>query len=204
MRTFTQQEVNEICRGHLNYIYNIGLNADCQKAVFSEADLRGLSFINKDLQNVSFRNSLLDGADFSGANLFRCDFRGASGLDSVVTDFATSFFYPRCPDQGAFECYTKGTSEEIGEEVIIKLSVPFDAERTGGTTNIFRVKEAVILNITSFDGSRRLYEAKYKNKRVSVGDKLTDNFWKEDRFSPYMESALYCVLTRQEAVNRGL
>lgn len=38
MRTFTQQEVNEICRGHLNYIYNICLNADCQKADFSEAD----------------------------------------------------------------------------------------------------------------------------------------------------------------------
>ena len=128
-------------------------SADLKNCEFYLANVDYAHFDNADLESANLtwvENSYW--ATFKGANMKGTIIRGTALADDAV-EGATDLFVPMlCPEEGAFIVWTKSKDGRL-----VKLQVPEDAKRTGGTWEDVRASKVIILDI--FDGENHLEKA---------------------------------------------
>lgn len=138
--------------------YSQLLNCDFSKTVFKHANATGSAFINcifknADLSLANFDYTTLDKSDFKNAKLKEFMIYPSYNARSAVN------LTPKwiCPNKGSFIGWKKCFTREKGmiRSVLVKLSIPEDAERICGTTNKCRCSKAKVLEITSLDGKKK-------------------------------------------------
>ena len=175
MKKFTKEELNEIRKKHILWIYGDpeGERADLSRADLSGADLRGadlyeadLSWANLSRANLSRANlrradlsrANLRGANLRGANLRRADLRRAdlrradlseANLSEADLSEAKIDWPLVCPEKGSFIGYKKCRGG-----LIVELEIPEDALRSSATTRKCRCSKAKVVSITNLDGSK--------------------------------------------------
>lgn len=142
-------------------------HANAESANFSHACLNGANlraaelvnslFIGAALYDACLMESRLYGADFSGAYLGGSNFTKAQidasvQLDRAHLDYTTVGLNMECPASGAFIAWKKA-AYGFGD-VIVKLLIPEDALRSGGTTRKCRASKATVLEIQDYYGTR--------------------------------------------------
>lgn len=142
-------------------------HANAESAIFSYARLRAADLRNAELANSLFigaelydaclMHSKLYGVDFSGASLGGSNFTNAQidasvQLDRAYLDYTTVGLNMACPASGAFIAWKKAACG-FGH-VIVKLLIPEDALRSGGTTRKCRANKATVLEIQDYYGTR--------------------------------------------------
>ena len=134
-------------------------------------------------EKANLREANLRGADLYGANL-----RGAKNLNIPIA----------CPEEGEFVGFKKAYG------YIVKLKITDDAKRCSATSRKCRCSKAVVLSITTLDGTdngptevRSDYDRTFKYK---IGDTVEVNNFCEDRWKE-CSAGIHFFITRQEAVD---
>ena len=165
MKKFTKEELNEIRKKHILWIYGDpeGERADLSRADLIWADLSRANLRGADLSGADLRGADLYEADLSWANLSRANLRGAnlsranlrgadlSGADLSEADLSEAKIdWPLvCPEKGSFIGYKKCRGG-----LIVELEIPEDALRSSATTRKCRCSKAKVVSITNLDGSK--------------------------------------------------
>ena len=174
-KKITQEELEVFLRKHKMWLANIEGG--------EKANLRGAN-----LREANLRGADLRGADLYGADLCEADLRGAENLDFPIV----------CPEEGEFVGFKKA------DGYIVKLKITDDAKRCSATSRKCRCSKAVVLSITTLDGTddgttevRSDHDRTFKYK---VGDTVEVNDFCEDRWKA-CSAGIHFFITRQEAVN---
>ena len=141
-------------------------------ADLSGADLCGADLSCADLRDVSLCCADLSGADLSGARLCCADLRdaGLSGADLCGADLSgadlsgarlccarnipalTIAKTSIIPDEGDVIGWKKALAED-DSQIIVKLLIPTDAQRSNSTGRKCRASKAEVLDIQDMDGN---------------------------------------------------
>ena len=169
--------------------------ADLSYCDLSFADIDYANFEDAVLKEVDLkwtRNSYW--ASFKNADMEDIDLKG-SAIDDKAVEGAKNLFVPMvCPEEGSFIAWKKCRDGKV-----IRLMVPEDAQRTGGSSYTCRASEVVILNI--FDGENECEEAicLYDDEIVyHKGERIKD----EEEFDPSLlhdGTGIHFYITRAEA-----
>lgn len=180
----TKEELDRILEEHKKW-----LTGDGSK----RADLRCA-----DLSHADLRYADLGGANLRDADLRYADLRGAKGeIPMHVCPY-------NCPEFGSFIGFKKARASILDEtDVIVQLQITENAKRCSGTSRKCRCDEAMVLSITSLDGSKSYSSAVSKHDNCfiyKVGEKVRvddfdDNRWKE------CSTGIHFFIARDEAVN---
>ena len=187
------------------------LNASCFLAAqlcdgnFRGADLSNCDLRWADIDYAHFENANLSDVDlrwtknsywarFNGANMEDIDIRG-SAIDDEAVEGAKNLFIPMvCPEEGSFIAWMKCRDEKI-----VKIQVPDNASRTGGTRYSCRASEVLVLDI--FEGDTSCDEAVSiddENLVFRKGELVKDN----EEFDPSLlhnGEGIHFFITRAEA-----
>ena len=183
------KKISEILDGHklwleTRYTDDIkGQRAYLRGAYLRGAYLRGADLRDADLQDADLRDADLRDADLRGADL-----RDAAPL--------------QCPESGSFIGYKKA-DYKIGEPVIVKLEISENAKRNSATSRKCRCSEALVVDITSIDGSEQYETAMSRHDRsfeYKVGEVVKVNNFDENRWNE-CSTGIHFFITRQEAVD---
>jgi hypothetical protein len=158
--------------------------ANLSGADLSDADLRGA-----DLSCADLRGADLSGANLGGANLSCADLSGAKSLDEVIINERTAFFAMQCPQDGSFIGWKK-----CEDDVIVKLLIPEDAQRSSATTRKCRANKVVVLEVFGADYGVSTYDETVYKK----GGTVYSDFWDEDRWNE-CSHGIHFFITRKEA-----
>lgn len=128
-------------------------------ATLTQASLRFADLCNADLTEAVLTRANLSYANLCCANLYRADLDSAILDNAILTnaDLHCTNNCPRtpmsCPSEGSFiawkKCYT---NDQV--EVIVKLNIPSDAERSSATGSKCRASKAEVLEIQTLDGEK--------------------------------------------------
>ena len=154
------------------------------------ADLRGANLCGTNLYGADLRGADLRGANLYGANLYCADLRGAKYNEN------TAFFALACPEEGAFIGWKKV------DNLLVKLLIPEDAQRSSATTRKCRASKAVVLEITGATGAPTLIvNHKYGHDTVyEVGKEVLPDSWDDNRWNE-CSHGIHFFITKQEAIN---
>ena len=132
----------------------------------------------------------LRGANLRGANLYGANLRGAKYNEN------TAFFALACPEEGAFIGWKKV------DNLLVKLLIPEDAQRSSATTRKCRASKAVVLEITGATGAPTLIvNHKYGHDTVyEVGKEVLPDSWDDNRWNE-CSHGIHFFITKQEAIN---
>lgn len=153
---------DEVLAAHMRWLDEeldeTGVVRDDLRADFSGANLGGALMPNNCLYGAIFRGANLHRADLTGCDLSRADLTGSNILYARL-EGATLYgaigipFIPiGCPDTGAFIGWKKAKLKSSGDEVILKLLIPEDAERTSDLRRECRASKVRVLEIQTLDG----------------------------------------------------
>ena len=158
---YTQEKLNKILENHKHW-----LNEDCEGWENMRADLR-----NADLRNANLRNADLWNANLWNVNLGNANLWSAKNIRVCIT----------CPDEGSFIAWKK-----CNDNLIVKLEIPADAERSSATTRKCRASKALVLDIQNLDGTKADTETaisssgmEYKIGETVYPDGFDKNRWNE-------------------------
>ena len=187
-------------------------------AVLMDTTLTRANLRFADLCNAYLQEAVLTRTNLSYANLCSADLRGAD-LDSAILDNAiltnadlrNTNNCPRtpmaCPSEGSFIAWKKCLidTEDKAIEVIVKLKIPADAERSSATSSKCRASKAEVLEIQALDGEKLPNVTAYSQHDWSFiyepGKIVTpkEPFCK-DRYD-LCASGIHFFIDRQEAVD---
>ena len=158
------------------------------------ADLRGanLSHANIGGANLSYANlrgADLRGADFSGANLSYAHLRGTD-LSDVEYNETTAFFALQCPEEGSFVGWKK-----CKNNVIVKLLIPEDAQRSSATSRRCRASKAIVLEVI---GAEKAISTSDEDFVYEVGKEVVPDSFDDDRWKE-CSHGIHFFITRKEA-----
>ena len=121
-------------------------------AYLSDANLRGADLSDAYLSGADLSDAYLSGANLSDANLRGANLRGAdlSGAKNIpaLTIAKTSII----PDEGDVIGWKKALAED-GTQIIVKLLIPTDAQRSNSTGRKCRASKARVLDIQDMNGN---------------------------------------------------
>ena len=177
--------------------------ADLRSANLRSANLRSADFSGADLSGADLRSANLSGADLRSANLSGADLRSANlsdaDLSGVFYNEYTSFFAPICPEEGSFIAW-----KACCDNLIVKLRVPEDAQRSSATSRKCRCSKAEVIQIEDTEGnvlpddtiaySRYDCEFPYQKGKIVEVDDFDTNRWDE------CSTGIHFFMTRREAV----
>ena len=174
--------------------------ADLYGANLYRADLRGANLYRADLRGAD-----LYGADLRGANLYRADLRGANLYGALnIPDYVCPI---NCPQEGSFIGFKKAHviigTDELCQNVIVKLRITDDANRSSATTRKCRCSKAEVISITSLDGNIEFKEAYSNHDKTfayKTGEIVSVDDFDEDRWNE-CSTGIHFFITREEAVN---
>ena len=162
--------------------------ADLSGANIARANLSWANLSWADLPGADLSGANLSGADLSGANLSRADISGAnlknckqSGLALAMTSHLP---------EGPFHAWKKCCNE-----VIVKLLIPEDAERSHGSERKCRASKAVVLEVIGADEGVSIHD---RTTRYRVGETVTPDGWDTDRWNT-CGHGIHFFITRIEA-----
>ena len=195
IKPFVREEfLNNLAKGEVEKILEYDLyEADLSGADFSGANLRSADFSGANLRGVDFSGADLSGADLRSANLSDAD------LSGVFYNEYTSFFAPICPEEGSFIAW-----KACCDNLIVKLRVPEDAQRSSATSRKCRCSKAEVIQIEDTEGnvlpddtiaySRYDCEFPYQKGKIVEVDDFDTNRWDE------CSTGIHFFMTRREAV----
>ena len=166
---------------------------NCQNALFLSANLTEASFEGADVAEASFAQANLSNASLEDAqNIITAEFDNTVGV------------YPVCPEEGEFTGWTIG-EEFDGTEYLLRVSVPWTARRSSGTTRRCRAEALSIDEVISLD-TEKSYGFPYpyitlKNRdfKLRLGETSTDENFEVDRFK-VSSTDLYFWISKEEAL----
>ena len=160
------------------------------------ADLRDADLCGADLRGANLRDADLCDADLRGADLRCANLRGAKANER------TAMYHLACPEEGAFVGFKKCRSYE-GEDVIVKLEIPEDAERSSATTRKCRCSKAKVISITGIKSGKD-YEEAFSQRdsgfTYHVGKTVVPDSFDEDRWND-CSNGIHFFVTKQEAID---
>lgn len=165
---------------------------NCQNSLFLSANLTEASFEGADLDGASFALAYLSNASLSDAQLDGVEFKDTFGV------------FPVCPEEGEFTGWT--LAEEFdGTEYLLRVSVPWTARRSSGTTRRCRAEALSVDEVISLD-TEKSYGFPYpyitlKNRdfKLRLGETSTDDNFETDRFKT-SSTDLYFWISKEEAL----
>ena len=186
-------EAETLCGANLRCADLRGANlycADLRDANLCCADLYGADLRGADLRGANLYRADLRGANLRGANLYGANLRGAKYNEN------TAFFALACPEEGAFIGWKKV------DNLLVKLLIPEDAQRSSATTRKCRASKAVVLEITGATGAPTLIvNHKYGHDTVyEVGKEVLPDSWDDNRWNE-CSHGIHFFITKQEAIN---
>jgi len=207
----TKEEIKEILSKHTKWILDEkdGECANLRGANLCGADLCGANLRGADLSyaNLCYANlcganlcgASLCGANLRGADLCGADLCGAKGINDIEWNMRTVFYPLQCPEKGAYTAYKKADCK------IVELLIPEDAKRSSATSRKCRASKAVVVSITSLDGSKTFDSVKSDyghNFIYRVGETVCVDNFDEDRWNE-CSTGIHHFVTREEAVRYG-
>ena len=189
-------------------------------ADFREATLNDTNICDSNLSHADFGDASLIGTYLAHSNLTRADFRGANlswvDLHSCVfydtdlrdcnfmySSFRDSKYVPyipfQCPSDGAFVGWKKVNN------VLIKLEIPADAQRSSATTNKCRCDKAKVLGFYDSLGEMELnitelVNDRYEECRYVKGEMVYPDFFDEDRWNE-CSHGIHFFINKQDAID---
>ena len=189
-------------------------------ADFREATLNDTNIANSNLIHADFGDASLIGTYLAHSNLTRADFRGANlswvDLHSCVfydTDLRDcNFMYSslrdskyvpyipfQCPSDGAFVGWKKVNN------VLIKLEIPADAQRSSATTNKCRCDKAKVLGFYDSLGEMELnitelVNDRYEECKYVKGEMVYPDYFDDDRWDE-CSHGIHFFINKQDAIN---
>ena len=166
--------------------------ADLSDANLYDANLRGANLYDADLSGADLCGADLCGANLCGANLYDADLSGAdlsgANLSDAIYGSCTSFLALQCPEEGAFTAWKKCKSN-----VIVKLLIPDDAQRSSATSRKCRASKAIVLDVIGADIGVSDRGLEYRKGETVYPDSWDDNRWAE------CSHGIHFFITRREA-----
>lgn len=180
--------------------------ANAWSANFNETNCKDAVFLSANLTEVSFEGADLDGTSFALANLTEASLEDAQNIDLAEFD-NTVGTYPVCPTEGEFTGWT--LAEEFdGTEYLLRVSVPWTARRSSGTTRRCRAEALSVDEVISLD-TEKSYGFPYpyitlKNRdfKLRLGETIRDVNFEKDRFK-VSSTDLYFWISKEEALTQA-
>ena len=131
--------------------------ADLSEADLSGADLRGANLYGANLRGANLygadlSEADLSGANLSGANLWCANLSGANLWCAKNIPALTIAKTSIIPDEGDVIGWKKALAED-GTQIIVKLLIPTDAQRSNSTGRKCRASKARVLDIQDMNGN---------------------------------------------------
>lgn len=176
--------------------------ANAWDANFNETNCKDALFLSANLTEASFEGADLDGTSFAQANLTEANLQDTNIITAEFDN--TVGVYPVCPEEGEFTGWTIG-EEFDGTEYLLRVSVPWTARRSSGTTGRCRAEALSIDEVISLD-TEKSYGFPYpyitlKNRdfKLRLGETSTDENFEVDRFK-VSSTDLYFWISKEEAL----
>ena len=189
--------LEEILENHNHY-----LRRDVKDLDSMYADLRGANLSDADLRYANLRYANLRGANLSDADLRGANLRYADLSDADLSDAKNILYIPlECPSDGAFIGWKKVNN------VLIKLEIPADANRSSATTNKCRCDKAKVLGFYNALGTEELditefVNDKYEECKYVKGEIVYPDFFDEDRWNE-CSHGIHFFINKQDAIDYG-
>ena len=126
--------------------------ANLHDANLSEADLWCADLSDADLRDADLRGADLRDANLHGANLSDANLRGANLWCAKNIPALTIAKTSIIPDEGDVIGWKKALAED-GTQIIVKLLIPTDAQRSNSTGRKCRASKARVLDIQDMNGN---------------------------------------------------
>ena len=161
------------------------------------ADLCGADLCGADLCGANLRGVDLCDADLCGANLRGADLRGAKNIDQLTWNIYSAFYPLQCPESGSYTAYKKASGR------IVELLIPADAKRSSATSRKCRASKAVVVSITTLNGSpceqNQVCSDHDRSFVYTVGETVEVKDFDENRWNE-CSTGIHHFITRAEAV----
>ena len=159
------------------------------EAVAKRANLGGANLRGANLGGAYLRGANLGGADLGdaylgGAYLGGADLRGAKNAELAIAKLQF------IPTEGAFIGWKK-----CRNEVIVKLSIPEDAQRSHGTERKCRASKVVVLEVIGATEGLSMNDG---TTAYRAGETVTADSFDPDRWN-VCSHGIHFFLTREEA-----
>jgi len=179
--------------------------ANAWSANFNETNCKDAVFLSANLTEASFEGADLDGASFVQANLTEANLQDTNIITAEFDN--TVGVYPVCPEEGEFTGWT--LAEEFdGTEYLLRVSVPWTARRSSGTTRRCRAEALSVDEVISLD-TEKSYGFPYpyitlKNRdfKLRLGETIRDVNFEKDRFK-VSSTDLYFWISKEEALTQA-
>ena len=170
------------------------IGAKLEDADLSWADLIGANLEDANLKDANLKGATLIGANLKGAHIERANIYGAllncaKNIPSIPL---------ACPSEGAFIGWKK-----VNNEYLVKLQIPEDAKRLSATSRKCRCDKALVLDITSLDGTNHYDEVtntNYNETIYKVGEMVYPDSFDENRWAE-CSTGIHFFVNKQDAIN---
>lgn len=199
-------------------------NANLAGANLYRAELIGTVLVGADLTGANLSCANLTGANLSGSNLSHANLSGSNlswvslswaelseaELSEAVLTRSNTYgarigsaknipFIPlACPSEGAFIGWKK-----VKNYYLVKLQIPEGAKRLSATTRKCRCDKALVLDITSLDGTNHYDEVtnkSYKETIYKVGKFVYPDSFDENRWNE-CSHGIHFFVNKEDAIN---
>ena len=168
--------------------------ADLEGADLAWADLAEAILIGAKLEDANLKGAILEGADLTEADIERANIYGAklNGAQNIP------YIPLACPSEGSFTGWKK-----VNNEYLVKLQIPEDARRCSATTRKCRCDKAMVLDITSLDGTEHYNEVvnyNYKKTTYKVGEMVYPDSFDENRWCE-CSHGIHFFINKEDAID---
>ena len=176
--------------------------ADLRGANLYGANLRGANLYGADLSEADLSGANLSGANLSGANLWCANLSGADLWCAKNIPALTIAKTSIIPDEGDVIGWKKALAED-GTQIIVKLLIPTDAQRSNSTGRKCRASKAKVLDIQDMNGNSLKNTIAYSIHDVDftykVGETVQVDDFDTNRWNE-CAPGIHFFITRIEAV----
>jgi hypothetical protein len=197
----TQSEIQKILINHKDWLNNnktgeyVSLQyANLQYANLQYADLRGADLQYADLQYADLRGADLRGADLRGADLLDANLLDANLLDAKYDKNSLWYAQTRILPEGDIIGYKK-----CSNNVIVKLLIPKDAERSHSFGRKCRASKAIVLEFSK--NVDFCYSAHDQLFIYRIGETVVPIQKISNESESECESGIHFFITKEEAIN---
>jgi Uncharacterized low-complexity proteins len=187
----TQEDLDKVLELHKKWLSNEegGERANLSEVNLSWKNLVGANLRGANLRGADLRWAKLVGSNLRWANLVGANLSGAY-LENIKANESTSGYWPVCPEEGSFVGWKKCMNN-----VIVKLLIPDDAQRSSATSRKCRCSKAVVLDVFGADeGFSTMDEGFiYKKGATVLPDRFDDDRWNE------CSGGIHFFMSRKEA-----
>ena len=170
--------------------------ADISWADLADANLKEANLKEANLKEANLKGAFLEGADLAGADLAGAVLNAAhlNGVQNIP------YISLACPSEGAFIGWKK-----VEGKYLVKLQIPEDARRSSATTRKCRCDKAMVLDITSLDGTEHYNEVvnnnyNYKETIYKVGEMVYPDSFDENRWNE-CSHGIHFFVNKQDAID---